>query len=115
VSTLAIAVEMTCMADDGKSNCTAAMDAHGKSLVVVGEGVKAGQKMNCEDRGNMINCEAMAVNMTCTSDDGNGNCTADVGTVDEVIAFTGEAVQTGDAVFCVIAENTMHCIKLEMP
>ena len=50
--------------------------------------------------------------MPCSQDDGKGNCTAGVATGGRVIAFTGEDVQTGDSVFCVISENTMRCTKI---
>jgi hypothetical protein len=50
--------------------------------------------------------------MPCTQDDGKGNCTAGVARSGQVIAFTGEDVHTGDAVFCIIADNTMSCTKI---
>ena len=50
-STLAVATEMICAKDDGKGQCIAATDPDGKTLVVVGEGLKAGEQMDCEDRG----------------------------------------------------------------
>jgi hypothetical protein len=59
VSTLAVAMEMTCAKDDGKDNCVAATDAEGRTIVVVGEGLKTGEKMTCVDRGNMIACQAL--------------------------------------------------------
>ena len=64
VSTLAVAMEMTCAKDDGKGDCIAATGPDGKTLVVVGEGLKVGEKMDCQDRGNMINCQAVASQMT---------------------------------------------------
>src|SRR6266702_1068682 len=51
VATLAVADEMTCTASDGKGNCTTAVGADGKPVVVVGEGLKVGEKMDCVDRG----------------------------------------------------------------
>ena len=60
VSTVAMAVEMTCMASDGKGNCTAAAGPDGKVVVVVGEGIKVGDKMECVDRGSVIDCTAQA-------------------------------------------------------
>jgi len=60
VSTMAMAVEMTCMASDGKGNCTAATGPGGKEVVVVGEGLKPGDKMECVDRGTLIDCIAQA-------------------------------------------------------
>jgi hypothetical protein len=59
VSSLAVATEMTCAKDDGKGQCIAATDADNQTVVVVGEGIKAGEKMSCVDRGNMIACQAL--------------------------------------------------------
>lgn len=61
VSTLAVADEMTCTASDGKGNCTAATGPDGKVVVVVGEGVKVGEKMNCVHVGSTIDCKPIAV------------------------------------------------------
>ena len=58
VSTLAVATEMTCAKDDGKGDCIAATGPDGHTVVVVGEGVKTGEKMDCVDRGNIIACQA---------------------------------------------------------
>src|SRR5215472_6433743 len=60
VSTVAVAAEMTCTASDGKGNCTAAAGPDGKVIVVVGEGLKPGDKMECVDRGTLIDCMAQA-------------------------------------------------------
>jgi len=59
VSTLAMADEMTCTAGDGKGNCTAATGPDGKVVVVVGEGVKVGEKMDCMHKGSTIDCKAI--------------------------------------------------------
>jgi lipid-binding SYLF domain-containing protein len=59
VATGAGAAEMTCTASDGKGNCTAAVGADGKAIVVVGEGVKVGDKMACVDKGSVITCTAL--------------------------------------------------------
>ena len=59
VSTLAAATEMTCARDDGKDNCVAATGPDGQTLVVVGEGLRTGEKMSCVDRGNMIACQVL--------------------------------------------------------
>src|SRR5262249_36750378 len=48
---------MTCTADDGKGNCTAAQGADGKNVVVVGEGIKTGSAMTCFDTGSVVNCK----------------------------------------------------------
>ena len=37
----------------------AGTDADNQTVVVVGEGVKTGEKMSCVDRGNMIACQAL--------------------------------------------------------
>ncbi len=58
VATVAVAGEMTCTASDGKGNCTAAAGPDGKVVVVVGEGVKVGEKMDCVDKGGLIECTA---------------------------------------------------------
>ena len=61
VSTLAIAQSqtMTCTASDGKGNCTVATSSDGKAIVVVGDGVQVGEKINCQNRGYMISCETV--------------------------------------------------------
>jgi len=59
VATLAVADEMTCTASDGKGNCTAATGSDGKVVVVVGEGVKVGEKMDCVTTGTVVNCRVM--------------------------------------------------------
>src|SRR3989442_10000708 len=71
ISTLAIAQTqsppyppsqtMTCAKDDGKGDCVAATAPDGKTVVVVGEGVKTGEKMTCIDTGKMINCTKLVV------------------------------------------------------
>jgi len=60
-STLALAQDqtMTCMADDGKGNCTAVADSSGRTMIVIGQAVKMGDKVTCQNRGYMINCEAV--------------------------------------------------------
>jgi hypothetical protein len=58
-STLAVAVEMTCIQDDGKGTCTGGQAADSGHIVVVGKGVKKGEKMDCVDKGNMIDCKPM--------------------------------------------------------
>lgn len=56
VSSLAMATEMTCTASDGKGNCTAAKGPDGKVVVVVGEGVKVGERADCVTKENGIFC-----------------------------------------------------------
>jgi lipid-binding SYLF domain-containing protein len=60
VSSGAVAAELTCTASDGKGNCTAAAGPDGKVVVVVGEGLKPGDKMECVNRGTLIDCMAQA-------------------------------------------------------
>jgi hypothetical protein len=60
VSTLAVAaeegMEMTCTKTDGKGGCTVGTMPDGKELVLVGSGMKMGEKMLCHHRDNMIHC-----------------------------------------------------------
>jgi hypothetical protein len=49
--------DMTCMTDDGKGNCIGAAEANGPTVVVIGEGMKKGDKMHCQDFGNGITCQ----------------------------------------------------------
>ncbi|MGE3537330.1 MAG: hypothetical protein AB7N91_07820 [Candidatus Tectimicrobiota bacterium] len=61
VSTLAVAaeekgMEMSCMKSDGKGQCTVGTMPDGKELVLVGSGMKEGDKMLCHHRDNMIHC-----------------------------------------------------------
>jgi hypothetical protein len=51
-----MATEMTCTASDGKGNCTAAKGPDGKVVVVVGEGVKVGERADCVTKENGIFC-----------------------------------------------------------
>ena len=55
----AVTQQMTCTASDGKGNCTAATGPDGTTLVVVGEGLKVGERMDCQDRGTLIDCHAV--------------------------------------------------------
>jgi len=60
VATLAVAaeegMEMTCVKSDGKGNCTVGTMPDGKDLVLVGTGLKVGEKILCHHRENMIHC-----------------------------------------------------------
>lgn len=61
VATLAVAaeekgMEMTCVKTDGKGDCTVGTMPDGKELVLVGSGMKQGEKMLCHHRANMIHC-----------------------------------------------------------
>jgi len=58
-STLAMAVETTCIMDNGKGSCTAGQGADGRHIVVDGQGLKTGEKMDCVDKGNKVNCKPM--------------------------------------------------------
>jgi hypothetical protein len=48
---------MTCITEDGKGNCTGAAEANGPTVVVIGEGMKRGDKMHCQDFSNGIICQ----------------------------------------------------------
>ena len=60
VATLAVAaeegMEMTCVSSDGKGNCIVGKMPDGTDLVLVGSGLKVGEKMVCHHRENMIHC-----------------------------------------------------------
>ena len=60
VATLAVAaeegMEMPCVKSDGKGNCVVGTMPDGKDLVLVGSGMKVGEKMLCHHRDNMIHC-----------------------------------------------------------
>jgi hypothetical protein len=62
VSTLAVAadekggMEMTCVKSSGKGECTVGTMPDGKELVLVGTGLKVGEKILCHHRDNMIHC-----------------------------------------------------------
>jgi predicted ribosome-associated RNA-binding protein Tma20 len=117
VSTLAMATEMTCAKDDGKGQCIAATDAEGKTLVVVGEGLKAGEPMDCVDRGNIVACQALVMaspppvpfEMTCAKDDGKGECIAATDAEGKTLVVVGEGVKTGEKMHCVDRGNMITC------
>ena len=108
VSTLAVATEMTCAKDDGKGQCIAATDPDGKTIVVVGDGLKAGEQMHCEDRGNMIACQPLVMasiplvsfEMICAKDDGKGQCIAATGSDNQTVVVVGEGVKAGEQMRC---------------
>jgi predicted ribosome-associated RNA-binding protein Tma20 len=120
VSTLAAATEMTCAKDDGKGQCIAATDPDGKTLVVVGEGLKAGEQMECEDRGNMIACQPLVMasaplvpfEMTCAKDDGKGQCIAATDANNDTVVIVGEGVKSGERMRCVDRGNMIACQPL---
>jgi hypothetical protein len=60
VATLAVAaeegMEMTCVRSDGKGNCVVGKMPDGNDLVLVGSGLKVGEKMVCHHRENLIHC-----------------------------------------------------------
>jgi hypothetical protein len=51
--------EMTCIMDDGKGNCLSAAEANGSTVVVGGQGMKKGDKMQCRDLGNGMLCQSV--------------------------------------------------------
>jgi hypothetical protein len=111
-STLAMAAAMTCAKDDGKDKCIAATGADGKTIVVVGEGVKVGEEMDCQDRGNMTHCEPIANYMTCSKDDGHGNCTEASTSDGKLIGVINETFARGDKMTCTAVPGGVHCVKL---
>lgn len=120
VSTLAMATEMTCVKDNGKGDCVAALDPDGKTVVVVGEGLKSGEKMDCVDRGNMIACQEFIIpspplvsfEMTCAKDDGKGDCVAAMDPAGKTMVVVGEGVKTGERMSCVDRGNMIACQAL---
>ena len=120
VSTLAVATEMTCAKDDGKGTCIAATDPDGKTVVVVGEGVKMGEPMDCVDRGHMIACQTRGMDvpplvpfeMTCVKDDGKGTCIAATGSENETVVVVGEGMKTGEKMTCVDRGHMIACQAL---
>jgi len=117
VSTLAVADEMTCAKDDGKGVCIAATRPDGQTIVVVGEGLKAGEQMDCMDRGNIIACQAVVLaspppvihEMTCAKDDGKGDCVAATGPDGQTIVVVGEGLKAGEKMGCVDRGNIITC------
>jgi hypothetical protein len=117
ISTLAVADEMTCAKDDGKGVCIAATGSDGQTIVVVGEGLKVGEKMDCVDRGNIIACQAVVLaspplvpyEMTCTKDDGKGDCIAATGSDGQTIVVVGEGLKAGEKMGCVDRGNIITC------
>jgi hypothetical protein len=118
VSTLAVAGEMTCTASDGKGNCTAATGPDGTTLVVVGEGLKVGELMDCQDRGNMRHCQAVPSvsppaaetrQMTCMASDGKGNCTAATGPDGTTLVVVGEGLKVGELMDCQDLGTMINC------
>ena len=120
VSALAVATEMTCARDDGKGQCIAATNPDGKTVVVVGEGVKAGEPMDCVDRGHMIACQALVIaspppvpfEMTCARDDGKGECIAATSPDNKTVVVVGEGVKTGEKMSCVDRGHMIACQAL---
>ena len=119
-STLAVATAMTCAKDDGKGQCIAATDPDGKTLVVVGEGLKAGEQMDCEDRGTMIACQPpvppsiplVPFEMICAKDDGKGQCIAATGTENQTVVVVGDGVKAGEKMRCVDRGTMIACQAL---
>ena len=119
-ATLAAATEMTCAKDDGKGQCMAATDPDGKTVVVVGDGLKAGEQMECEDRGTMIACQPLVMaslplvpfEMICAKDDGKGQCIAATGADNRTIVVVGDGVKAGEQMSCVDRGNMIACEPL---
>ena len=119
-STLAVATEMTCAKDDGKGQCIAATDPDGKTIVVVGEGLKTGEQMDCEDRGTMIACQPpvtpsiplVPFAMICAKDDGKGQCIAATGAENQTVVVVGDGVKAGEKMSCVDRGTMIACQAL---
>jgi len=86
--------------------------------VVVGEGLKVGERMDCQDRGTLINCHAMPrvappaaepQQMTCTASDGKGNCTAATGPDGTTIVVVGEGLKVGERMDCQDRGTLIDC------
>ena len=120
VSTLAVATEMTCAKDDGKGQCIAATGPDGKTVVVVGDGLKAGEQMDCEDRGNMIACQPLVMaslplvpfEMICAKDDGKGRCIAATDAENHTVVVVGDGVKAGEKMSCVDRGTMIACQAL---
>jgi hypothetical protein len=120
ISTLAVATEMTCTKDNGKGNCIAATGPDGHTVVVVGEGLKVGEPMDCVDRGTMIACQPLVVaspppvtfEMICAKDDGKGDCTAATGADNQTVVVVGAGVKAGEKMSCVDRGTMIACQAL---
>ena len=120
VSSLAVATEMTCAKDNGKGQCIAATGADGKTVVVVGDGLKAGEQMECEDRGNMVACQPLVMaslplvsfEMICAKDDGKGGCIAGTDAENHTVVVVGDGVKAGEKMSCVDRGNMIACQAL---
>lgn len=111
-STLTMAAAMTCAKDNGAGACIAATGPEGNTVVVVGEGLKAGEEMDCQDRGNIIHCQPIANYMTCSKDDGHGNCTEASNANGKLIVVINETFARGDKMTCEEVPGGVHCVKL---
>ena len=117
LSSLAVATEMTCAKDDGKGNCMAATDPEGRTIVVVGEGLKTGEPMDCVDRGNMIACQPLGIvspplasfEMICAKDDGKGMCIAGTDAENHTVVVVGDGVKAGEKMSCVDRGTMIAC------
>jgi predicted ribosome-associated RNA-binding protein Tma20 len=120
VSSLAVATEMTCAKDDGKGQCIAATDADGNTVVVVGDGLQAGEQMDCVDRGNMVACQPLVMaslplvpfEMICAKDDGKGQCIAATDADNQTVVVVGEGIKAGEKMSCVDRGNMIACQAL---
>jgi hypothetical protein len=117
VATLAGAEDMTCTKDNGAGTCIAAVDAAGKTVVVVGESLKVGDTMDCTDRGNLIACHAVVPaspplptsEMTCAKDDGAGTCIAAESAEGKTVIVVGTGVKRGEKMTCVERGSVTEC------
>ena len=120
VSSLAVATEMTCTKDNGKGQCIAATGADGATVVVVGDGLKVGEQMECEDRGNMVACQPLVMaslplasfEMICAKDDGKGVCIAGTDAENHTVVVVGDGVKAGEQMSCVDRGTMIACQAL---
>ena len=120
VSSLAVATEMTCAKDNGKGQCIAATGADGTTVVVVGDGLKVGEQMDCEDRGNMIACQPLVMaslplasfEMLCAKDNGKGVCMAGTDADNHTVVVVGDGVKAGEKMRCVDRGTMIACQAL---
>jgi len=119
-ATLAVATEMTCARDNGKGQCMAATGPDGTTVVVVGDGLKVGEPMDCVDRGNMVACQPLVMaspplvpfEMICARDDGKGRCVAATDAENHTVVVVGEGVKAGEPMSCVDRGTMIACQAL---
>ncbi|MGE3539772.1 MAG: hypothetical protein AB7N91_20365 [Candidatus Tectimicrobiota bacterium] len=117
MSPLGLAMEMVCAKDNGARTCIAATTPAGQNVVVVGEGLQSGEKMDCEDRGHMIACKAVipyspplpTAEMVCAKDNGAHTCIAGTQANGQNVIVVGEGVRQGEKMNCEDRGNMIMC------